>query len=246
ALPPPVQEGIRQSVGPDIAVLSAYSATDIGSDTARQQLKDIRAIVAPPGAELLVTGFTAYDVDAINFILGHTPAAVGFVVLATCVVLFLLLGSVVLPMKAVLMNLLSISAASGAVTFVFVQGNLSGLLDFTPQPIDPFILTLLFAVIFGLSMDYEVFMLSRIQEHHRRTGDTRAAVAVGLERSGRLISGAAAIMIGVFLPFGGLAGTVIIKEVGIGLAVAVAVDATVIRLLVVPSLMRLLGGANWW
>src|SRR5262249_57556390 len=132
----------------------------------------------------------------------------GFVVAALYPMLSPLLGSVVLPPTAVFMNLLSISAASGAVAFVFVQGTLSSLLDFTPQPVDPFVLALLFAIIFGLSMDYEVFMLSRIQEHHGRSGDTRAAVAVGLERSGRLISGAAAIMIGVFLPFGGLANPI--------------------------------------
>src|SRR5262249_23872460 len=152
----------------------------------------------PPGGHLLVTGQTATNADNVGYILGRTPVAVGFVVIATYLILFLLLGSVVLPLKAVFMNLLSMSAAFGAVAFVFVQGNLSSLLAFTLQPVDPYVLALPFAIIFGLSMDYEVFMLSRIQEHHGRSGDTRAAVAVGLERSGRLISGAAAIMIGVF------------------------------------------------
>jgi uncharacterized membrane protein YdfJ with MMPL/SSD domain len=127
-----------------------------------------------------------------------------------------------------------------------VQGHLSNLLNFTPQPIDPFTLALLLAVIFGLSMDYEVFMLSRIQEHYLQTGDARGSVAVGLERSGRLITGAAAITVGVFLAFGALAHTVIIKEIGIGLAIAVAVDATVVRILLVPAVMRVLGRIAWW
>jgi RND superfamily putative drug exporter len=179
-------------------------------------------------------------------VVARAPLALGFVVLATYVLLFLLLGSVVLPLKAVLMNLLSISAAFGALVSIFVQGNLSNILNFSPQPIDPFTLALLFAVIFGLSMDYEVFMLTRIQEHYLQTGDSGGSVAVGLERSGRLITGAAAIMVGVFLAFGALAHTVIIKEIGIGLAIAVAVDATVVRILLVPAVMRVLGRIAWW
>jgi RND superfamily putative drug exporter len=195
---------------------------------------------------VLVTGQTAENVDNTNFVLSRAPLAVGFVMLGSYVLLFLLLGSVVLPLKAVVMNLLSISAAFGALVFIFVQGNFSGLLNFTPQPIDPFTLALLFAVIFGLSMDYEVFMLSRIQEHYLQTGDTRGSVAMGLERSGRLITGAAAIMVGVFVAFGALAHTVIIKEIGIGLAIAVAVDASVVRILLVPAVMRVLGRISWW
>jgi RND superfamily putative drug exporter len=156
------------------------------------------------------------------------------------------MGSVVLPLKAVLLNMLSISAAFGAVVFIFVLGNVSGPLNFTPQPIDPFVLALLFAVIFGLSMDYEVFMVSRIREHYLQTGDVRESVAIGLERSGRLISGAAAIMVGVFLAFGMFAHTVIIKEIGIGLTIAVAVDATLVRILLVPAIMRVLGRISWW
>jgi RND superfamily putative drug exporter len=245
-LPAANRQALAQSVGPDIAVLTVRDHDPAQSSQAEVLVSSIRGLAPPPGGHLLVTGQTATNADNVGYMLGRAPVAVGFVVIATCLVLFLLLGSVVLPLKAVLMNLLSISAAFGAVTYVFVQGNLSRVLDFTPQPVDPFVLALLFAVIFGLSMDYEVFMLSRIQEHHQCSGDTRAAVAVGLERSGRLISGAAAIMIGVFLPFGGLANTIVIKETGIGLAVAVAVDATVIRILLVPSLMRLLGSVSWW
>ena len=245
ALPPALQEGIRQSVGKDIVVLNAFSATDIGSDAARAQLKDIRALAAPAGAELLVTGFTAYDVDVIDFILSKTPLAVGFVVLATYLVLFLLLGSVILPLKAVLMNFLSISASFGALVWIFQDGHLSSQLGFTPTSIDPTLPVIMFCIVFGLSMDYEVLLLSRMQEEYHRTKDNRHAVAEGLERIGRLITGAAAIMVGVFLAFA-LAEVVIIKAIGLGMAIAVAIDATLVRALVVPATMRLLGDLNWW
>ena len=245
ALPPAVQEGVRQSIGKDIAVLTALSAKPISSDEARDQLKAIRAIAPPSGAELLVTGFTAYDVDAINFILGKTPLAVGFVVLATYIVLFLLLGSVLLPLKAVLMNFLSISASFGALVWIFQDGHLSSLLNFTPSSIDPTLPVIMFCIVFGLSMDYEVLLLSRMQEEYLRTKDNRYAVAEGLERIGRLITGAAAIMVGVFLAFA-LAQVVIIKAIGLGMAIAVAIDATLVRALVVPATMRLLGDLNWW
>ena len=245
SLPPAAQAGIKQSIGKDIAVLNAYNADAIGSDRSREVLKQIRAIAPPAGAEVLVTGFTAYDVDAISFILGKTPAAVAFVVLATYVVLFLLLGSVVLPLKAVLMNFLSISASFGALVWIFQDGHLSSWLNFTPSSIDPTLPVIMFCIVFGLSMDYEVLLLSRMQEEYHRTRDNRFAVAEGLERIGRLITGAAAIMVGVFLAFA-LAEVVIIKAIGLGMAIAVAIDATLVRALVVPATMRLLGNLNWW
>jgi RND superfamily putative drug exporter len=245
ALPPAVKEGITQSVGKDIAVLTALSAKPLSSDEARQQLKDLRAIPAPPGAELLVGGFTAVDVDAINFILGQTPLAVGFVVVATYIVLFLLLGSVLLPLKAIVMNFLSISASFGALVWIFQDGHLSSQLNFTPSSIDPTLPVIMFCIVFGLSMDYEVLLLSRMQEEYQRTHDNRYAVAEGLERIGRLITGAGAIMVGVFLAFA-LAQVVFIKAVGLGMAIAVAIDATLVRALVVPATMRLLGDLNWW
>jgi RND superfamily putative drug exporter len=160
-------------------------------------------------------------------------------------VLFLLTGSVVLPLKAVLTNLFSISASFGAMVWVFQDGHLSQQLGFTAQSIDPSIPVILFSIVFGMSMDYEVLLISRIQEEYRRSGDNVTGVAMGLEKSGRLISGAAAIMVTVFLAFG-LADVVIIKAIGIGLAIAVAIDATIVRLLIVPSVMRILGRANWW
>ena len=214
------------------------------SDDARNLVRAIRQ-QSLAGGEILVTGSTAFDVDGIQYLLDRTPIAVGFVTLTTILALFLLLGSVVLPLKAIAMNALSVAASFGALVWIIQQGHLANVLNFTPQSIEPSLPVIMFCIMFGLSMDYEVFLLSRIQEEYRRTGDNTAAVATGLERSGRLITGAAAIMVGVFVAFA-LADVVIIKSVGIGLTVAVALDATLVRALVVPATMRLLGRANWW
>ena len=244
-LPAALRAQLAGSVGTHIAVLYVEGNQDPSSDAARNILSAIRHGAAPPGSQVLVTGQTAFDVDTVNFILGHVPAAMGFVLFVTYAVLFLLTGSVLLPLKAVLVNLLSISAAFGALVFVFQDGHLASQLGFTAQAIDPTVPVLLFCIVFGLSMDYEVMLVSRIQEEHGRIEDNRLAVAEGLERSGRLITGAAAIMVAVFGAFG-LAQTIVIKEVGLGLALAVAVDATLVRAIVVPAVMRLLGGWNWW
>jgi len=241
---PGVLHVVPSGTAGDVSVLTAVSGLDASGDGARQVLARLRAEHVD-GAQVLVGGTTAYDVDVIDFITGRTPYAVGFVIAVTLVVLFLLTGSVVLPVKAVLTNLVSIAASFGALVWIFQQGHLSGVLGFTAQSIDPSIPVILFATVFGLSMDYEVLLVSRIQEERERTGDDRLAVAAGLARSGRLITGAAAVMVVVFLAFG-LAQVVEIKAIGLGLAIAVALDATVVRGLVVPSVMRLLGRANWW
>jgi len=243
--PAPVRDLIRQTVGPHIVVLAAVTADAPESDGARAIVRTIRQLAPPSGGQVLVTGQTAYDVDLIAFILQRVPGAIAWVVLMTYLVLFLLVGSVVLPLKAVLMNVVSISASFGALVWIFQQGHLSRLLNFAPSSIDPSVPVLLFCIIFGLSMDYEVLLLSRIQEEYRRTGSTTEAVAEGLERSGRLITGAAAIMVAVFAAFG-LADVVLIKSIGLGLAIAVTLDATLVRALIVPAVMRLLGAANWW
>jgi len=245
SLPADAQALLKQSLAKDIAVFYVRTNQPTQSDAAITTLKSIRDGSAPPGAEVLVTGATAFNQDFINLILQESPAAITFVILVTYVVLFLLVGSVVLPLKAVLTNLLSISASFGVLVFVFQQGHLSGLLNFTPQAIDPTVPVIMFCIVFGLSMDYEVMLLTRIQEIYRKTGDNALAVAEGLERSGRIISGAAAIMIVVFLAFG-LAQVLLIKAIGIGLATAVLIDATLMRMLIVPSVMRLLGNLNWW
>jgi RND superfamily putative drug exporter len=176
----------------------------------------------------------------------RAPWAVGLTLLASGVILFLLFGSLVIPIKAVIMTLLSISASFGALVWIFQDGNLSNVLAFEPlgytiagNPI------IMFSVIFGLSMDYEVLLLSRIQEAYRRTGDNRASVAEGLAKTAGVITGAALIMITVFAAFA-LAEVITIKSIGVGMAIAVAVDATIIRVLLVPATMRLMGGWNWW
>ena len=244
SLPPALQQAVSIGTGQHIVLFNILTSKSFSSDEARAIVRDARAEHVTDG-QVLVTGETAFDLDVVNFILSRTPVAVGTVILITYVVLFMLTGSVVLPLKAVLTNLFSISASFGAMVFLFQQGHLSGLLGFTAQSIDPSIPVILFSIVFGMSMDYEVLLISRIQEEYRRTGDNQAGIAFGLERSGRLITGAAAIMCAVFLAFG-LAGVVIIKAIGIGLAIAIAIDATIVRILIVPAVMRLLGRANWW
>jgi RND superfamily putative drug exporter len=241
----PVRQALATTVGKHIVIIQATSSYEPTSDRAREIVKAIRGQGVGNGGRLLVGGETASDLDTVRFITDRTPIAVTFVVLVTCLILFLLTGSVVLPLKAVLLNLLSIGASFGALVWIFQQGHLSQLLGFTPQSLDPSIPVILFSIVFGMSMDYEVLLVSRIQEEYQRTRDNARAVADGLERSGRLITGAALIMVAVFLAFG-LAEVVIIKAIGIGLAIAVAIDATLVRALVVPALMRLMGDLNWW
>ncbi len=244
-LPAPAQALLVSTVGKHIVLIEAASNYTVSSDEARTIVSTLRSDPGVSGGKVLVGGQTAVDVDVIKFILDRTPLAVGFVVGATLIVLFFLTGSVILPIKAVILNMLSIGASFGALVWIFQQGHLSNILGFTPQSLDPSIPVILFSIVFGLSMDYEVLLVSRIHEEYVRTGDNTAAVAAGLERSGRLITGAAAIMFTVFMAFG-LAEVVIIKAIGVGLAIAVAIDATLVRALVVPAVMRLLGDFNWW
>jgi len=193
-----------------------------------------------------VGGAAAIGADFLVSQSDRLPWAVGTTLLAMAVILFLLFGSLAIPIKAVAMTLLSLSASFGALVWIFQEGNLSGLLHFQPlgytiagNPV------IMFATLLGLSMDYEVLLLSRIQEAYRRTGDNATAVAEGLARTAGVITGAALIMVTVFSAFA-LADTITIKSIGVGMAIAVALDATIIRVLLVPATMRLLGRWNWW
>jgi putative drug exporter of the RND superfamily len=242
AQPVRVQSIVHGTTGSQIAVLSVVTKYGQESDGSRAIVHSLRTMPSPPGSSKLVA---AFSIDFTDFILQKIPLAVAYVMIVTYLVLFLLTGSVLLPLKAVVMNILSIGASFGALVWIFQQGHLSSLLNFTAAPLDPSVPVLLFCIVFGLSMDYEVLLISRIQEEYRRSGDTTRAVAEGLEKSGRLITGAAAIMVAVFLAFG-LADVVLIKSIGLGLAIAVAIDATLVRALIVPAVMRLLGRANWW
>jgi RND superfamily putative drug exporter len=245
SLPEASRTQLHDLTGPNIAVIRLQTGFLETSPEAEQLVRTIRSQDAALGATVLVTGNTAFSIDFVGYMLSRTPAAITFVFVTTFVVMLVLLRSLVLPLKAVLMNILSLSAAFGALVWVFEQGHLSSILGFTPSPLDPTIPVLLFCIVFGLSMDYEVFLLTRMQERYRRSHNNRMAVAEGLEHSGRLVTGAAAIMACVFLAFA-LASVVTIKSLGFGMAVAVIVDATLVRALVVPALMRLLGDLNWW
>jgi RND superfamily putative drug exporter len=245
AVPPPLREALAQTASDRVLVLAASTSLRPGSEEAHDLVRTIRATHPRFDGEVLVAGRTALDLDFGDAIARNAPVAVGVIVLATYVLLFLLLGSLLLPLKAVVMNVLSISASYGALVWIFQDGYLAGWLGFTPGPIDTATPIIMFCVMFGLSMDYEVLLLSRVREEYARTEDNAQAVALALERTGRLITGAAAIMTAVFLAFG-MADVVQIQAIGIGMGIAVVVDATVVRTLLVPATMRLLGDWNWW
>lgn len=245
-LPDPVRAALSRSVGAHIVLLAVRTPLSADSDGARALVQQIRAERGRiKDGEVLVGGQTASILDQLAQLKQDTAPAVIFIVAATYAVLFLLLGSVLLPLKAVVMNLLSISASYGALVWIFQEGHLSRQLGFTPSAIEPSVPVLMFCLLFGLSMDYEVLLLSRMKEEYARSGDNRHAVAEGLEQTGRLITGAAAIMVTVFAAFA-LADLVVIKSIGFGMALAVAIDALVVRTLIVPATMRLLGNRNWW
>lgn len=243
--PPELSAALAAFVGGPVTMLEVLTEAPTTSHAARTIVQEIRQNMMVGDGTLLVGGATAHDLDATEFVRTRTPAAIAFVMAATVLVLFFFLRSVVLPLKAVVMNVLSIAGSFGAMVWIFQDGHLSGLLGFEPRPLEPVLPPLLFCFVFGLSMDYEVLLLARIREEYRRTGDNTMSVAWGLEKSGRLILSAAAIMVAVFLAFA-LASVVVVKAMGVGLALAVALDATVVRVLVVPAAMRLFGNLNWW
>ena len=215
-------------------------------DNAMAVVKTIRDIGVETDFEVEVGGLAASTMDAREMIGDRIPWAIGVVVAATLVLLFLMTGSIAIPIKAVIMNVLSLGASFGALVWVFQDGNLSGLLAFDPVgSIDLWLPTIIFLFAFGLSMDYEVFLLGRIKEIHDRTGDNDESVSMGLQKTGRIITSAAFLIVVVFAGFA--AGeTLTIKQLGIGLALAVIVDATIVRSLLVPATMKLLGEWNWW
>jgi trehalose monomycolate/heme transporter len=212
----------------------------------QQVVRDLRAVNPGAGVGALVGGASASAVDLIDSIGAHLPWMGLFVVAVMLVLLFVAFGSVVLPLKAVVMNAVSLGASFGVVTWIFQDGHLSGLLGFTsPGYLDVTQPILMLGIIFGLSMDYEVFLLSRIREEWDRTGDNTVAVANGLQHSGRIIT-SAAVLLAVVIGGFATSGIVFIKMIGVGMLVAVLVDATVVRALLVPATMRLLGTTNWW
>ncbi|MEA3020554.1 MAG: putative drug exporter of the superfamily [Actinomycetota bacterium] len=204
----------------------------------------VRATAAP--FDVLVGGQTAQLVDSKASLFGRLPWALGLIALVSFVVLFLMFGSLLVPAKALVLNLLSLTATFGAMVWIFQEGHLSGLLHFTPTGLlDSTSPILMFCIAFGLSMDFEFFLLSRIKEEHDAGRDTVDAVAIGLERTGRIVTAAAGLIAVVFLAFS-TSNITFIKLFGVGLALAVVLDATVIRATLVPAFMRLAGEANWW
>ncbi len=241
----PMRVVAKETVGKTVFLLAALTDAEPTSAAAHAIVDRIRLRRQVADGKLLVTGQTAMDMDSTAYIQEHVPKALAFVLGMTLLLLFALLGSVVLPLKAVAMNLLSLTASFGALVWVFQEGHLSRVLHFTPGPIDPGLPIVLFCATFGLSMDYVVLLLTRIQEEWERSGDNTHAVAEGLERVGPLITSAAALMVAVFSAFA-IADVVILKIMGVGTALTVAIDATVVRVLIVPATMRLLGHVNWW
>ncbi|MBA2718791.1 MAG: MMPL family transporter [Chloroflexi bacterium] len=245
-----VATALATTTNRDLTAFTITTPYGPNRDEGRSLVADLRAAtgpLAPPAGMTVLVGGGAADVaDVVGGVAADFPRTALFIVITTYIVLFLLLRSVILPIKALVMNTLSIVASFGALVWIFQDGNLSALLGFQPlgfvettQPV------ILFCVLFGLSMDYEVFLLSRMKEQWDRTGDNQEAVARGLERSGRIVTSAALIVVVVAGSFA-FADIVLIKALGIGMALAVALDATVVRALLVPATMRLLGHWNWW
>jgi RND superfamily putative drug exporter len=197
------------------------------------------------GTDVLVTGQVAISVDFSKLLASRLPYFFGAVLILSFLLLMAVFRSLLVPLKAVIMNLLSIGAAYGIVVALFQWGWLSSITNVEPAPIEPWMPMMMFAIVFGLSMDYEVFLLSRIREEWHRTGDSRRSVADGLAATAKVITAAAAIMVFVFGSFI-LENDRTLKLMGTGLAVAILLDATIVRMLLVPATMELLGDKNWW
>ncbi|MDQ0116168.1 MMPL family transporter [Paenibacillus harenae] len=214
------------------------------NDDAPKLVNEIRTADAP--FDILVGGYPADLTDFREKLLERIPAALLLVFVITFVILFLMTGSILLPVKATVLNFLSLTIMFGALVWVFQEGNLSGLLNFTPAgSIEPSIPILMFCIAYGLSMDYEVFILSRIKEEYDRTGDLTESVASGIQKSGSLVTAAAAILAFTFAAYS-MGEVVFLKMLGVGMTLAVLVDATLIRSVLVPAFMKLAGRANWW
>ncbi len=244
--PPAVESYVNAFLAGRVTQLQVGNDANANGAAGNRLVVRVRRVRPPAGARTYVTGGAADAVDFTQAFQHTMPLAVVVVMGVTALVLMLTFGSLLLPLQAVAMSLLSLSAAFGALVWIFQQGHLASVLGFTPAgsivATDP---VLIFAIVFGLSMDYEVFLLSRIRERYVATGDTRRAVAEGLSATGGLITSAALIMITVFGAFG-LSNILELKALGFGMALAVAVDASLVRGVLVPALMRLLGRANWW
>ena len=235
-----------QRLASGMTAVQVTSANPFVSDESQATVKAIRDLPAPPGATVLVGGATADFIDFQSSLAEHLPIALAIVILSTLVILFLMTGSVVLPIKSLIMNFLNLSAVFGLLVLIFQDGRLEGFLDYSsPGALEQTMPILLFAVAFGLSTDYAVFLLSRIKEARDHGASDSESVAIGLERTGRIVT-AAALLFAVAMGAFATSEIIFIKENGVGTALAVLIDASIIRALLVPSLMELLGKWNWW
>ena len=241
-----IKNAINVYTAGDKALLWTTTESSPYTEEARDTVEKVRTVEPPTGTSLLVGGLSAGQKDFISNLYEKAPYAVAFVLGVTYVVLFLTFRSFFIPLKAVIVNILSLTASFGAMVFVFQDGNLSSLLGFTPLGfVDATLPILMFCTIFGVSMDYEVFLLSRIREAYEHGESNTASVAKGLVSTAGIITSAAAIIVVVTGAFT-FTGIITTKAIGLGLAVAVLVDATIIRILLVPATMRILGDWNWW
>jgi RND superfamily putative drug exporter len=234
----------RMTAASGVQRLTVLTAYDAHSTEAQDLVGAVRAVPAD-GADVFVGGSSARLVDSKDSIASRLPLAAGLIAVSTFLLLFLFTGSVLQPIRALLFNVLGLSATLGIMVLIFQQGWLSGWLGFTPLPLDTSMLVLLFCIVFGLSMDYEVFVVSRIKEMHDLGATQHDAVVQGLSRTGRLITMAAVLLAVSLLAFG-TSGVSFIQMFGIGSGLAILIDATLIRGVLVPVGMRLLGRAAWW
>jgi uncharacterized membrane protein YdfJ with MMPL/SSD domain len=237
--------GMRRLVG-GVYAIEAISESPFAAAASQDTVRAIRDLRPPLGATALVGGGTADFVDFQASLGSHLPIALAIIVAATLIILFLMTGSVVLPIKSLLMNALNLSAVFGLLVLIFQDGRLEGLLGYTsPGAIEQTMPILMFAVAFGLSTDYAVFLLSRIKEARDDGASDSESVAIGLERTGRIVTAAALLFAVAMLAFA-TSQIIFIKENGVGTALAVLIDASIVRALLVPALMQLLGKWNWW
>lgn len=239
--------GEVQPTGSDKGVTAASAGleNDALSEESKQALEDVRALEPPAGAEVLIGGNTAVVSDSLDAIADGLPLMITLLVGATLVLMFLAFGSVVLPIKAVVMSALSLSATFGVLVWVFQDGHGADWLGVTPGPLESGIVVLMAAIVFGLSTDYEVFLLSRMVEARGQGATTEEAVTTGLAKTGRVITSAALLLIVVTGAFA-FSQVAMMRFVGVGMILALALDATVVRMLLVPAVLKLLGNAAWW
>lgn len=243
---PDVQLLLEQRVKNNVTTIDVTYPGNIEDAATQKLVADIRNLPAPGGTQVKVGGEPAELTDLLTTLRTYIPYGLAVIVVSMFVLLFLMLGSIVVPLKAILMNILSLSATYGVLVLVFQEGNLASLFNFTQtNALDATIPVLIFAIAFGMSMDYAVFLYSRIKEHYDKTGDNTAAVLWGLHKTGPIITSAALLLFVVVAAFA-TARVPLMQQIGLGLSLTVLIDAFIVRMILVPSLMKPLNHYNWW